>query len=126
MTASDGTAADGTSCNCERRHSDGRPDVDQRIQRRPRGRRGRPGEPPGPVDIDITVGTTDETATLFTQGSEEDAPSSDPGTEATDYFWTIPANALTSIASSGSATVTMSSSGSDNFVPITNTFTLDW
>ena len=84
------------------------------------------GTPPGPLDIDVVVGTTDETSTLFTQSSEEDAPSSDAGTGATDYYWTIPANALTSIASSGTGTVTISSPGSDDFVPISETFTLDW
>ena len=38
-----------------------------------------PETPPGPVTIDIVVGTTDETATLFTQSAEEDSPSSDAG-----------------------------------------------
>ena len=84
------------------------------------------GTPPGPLTIDIVVGTTDETATLFAQSAEEDSPSTDAGTGATDYYWTIPANALTSIAASGTGTVTISSPGSDNFVPISETFTLDW
>ena len=126
MTASDGTAADGTSAIANGDTVTVDPTSTNEFSGDFEAVVGGQGVPPGPVDIDITVGTTDETATLFTQGSEEDAPSSDPGTGATDYFWTIPANALTSIASSGSATVTMSSSGSDNFVPITNTFTLDW
>ena len=84
------------------------------------------GTPPGPLDIDIVVGSTDETTRLFTQDSEEDSPSADAETGLTDYFWTIPANALTAISSSGTATVTISSGGSDNYVPITETFTVDW
>jgi hypothetical protein len=126
MTASDGTAADGTSAIANGDTVTVDPTSTNEFSGDLEAVVGGQGVPPGPVDIDITVGSTDETATLFTQDSEEDSPSSDPGTGATDYFWTIPANALTSIAPSGSATVTMSSSGSDNFVPITNTFTLDW
>jgi len=84
------------------------------------------GSPPGPLDIDILVGSTDETATLFTQPSEEDTPSSDAGTNATDYYWTIPANTLTSLGASGTGAVTISSPGSDNFVPIQESFTINW
>jgi len=84
------------------------------------------GTPPGPLLIDIVVGVTDETSTLVTPSASQAAPTSDPGTGQTDYFWTIPANALTGISASGTATVTISSPGSADFVPITETFTVNW
>ena len=84
------------------------------------------GTPPGPLVIDILVGSTDETTTLVTQDPTEQAPTSDPGTGVTDYFWTIPPGVLTSLASTGSATVTMSSAGSDDFNPVSETFTFNW
>ena len=88
------------------------------------------GTPPGPLDIDITTGTgadtTDITSSVVTQDSSEAAPSADPETGQSDYFWTIPANALYAISSSGTATVTISSDGSSDFVPISMSFTLSW
>ena len=97
ITASDGTAADGTApiANGDTVAVD--PTSPNELSADLEAVVGGQGTPPGPLDIDFTVGATDETATLFTQPSEEDAPSNDPGTGATDYFWTIPANALTSI-----------------------------
>jgi hypothetical protein len=84
------------------------------------------GTPPGPLVVDIIVGSTDETSMLITEDSIQQAPTSDPGTGATDYFWTIPPGALSSLSSSGSATVTVSSAGSSDFNPASETFTLSW
>lgn len=86
------------------------------------------GVPPGPLSVDITVGSTDETATLIPQDSTENGPGPDPGTRTSDYYWTISVGALSAIAppGTGSASVTVSSPGSDNFVPDTTSFTLDW
>ena len=83
------------------------------------------GVPPGPLNIDVTQGATDLTSALGLSGSEA-SPSADPATGISDYFWTLPANDLTTNATGTSATVTLSSDGSDNFVPVTLTFTLDW
>jgi hypothetical protein len=84
------------------------------------------GTPPGPLVFDIMVGSADETATLITQSASEENPSSDPQTGQTDYYWTIPPNALAAIASSGTATVTISSAGSSEFAPSQESFTLEW
>jgi hypothetical protein len=85
------------------------------------------GTPPGPVVLDITTGSgTDITSTVVTQDASQDVPSSDPETGASDYFWIIPAGALSGISPTGTGTVTISSAGSDNFLPTTTTFTLQW
>ena len=123
MTASDGTASDGTAPIANGDTVTVDPTSPNEFSADLEAVVGGQGTPPGPLDIDFTVGATDETATLFTQPSEEDAPSGDPGTGGTDYFWTIPANALTSIAASGSGTVTVSSPGTDDFVPDQESFT---
>ena len=87
------------------------------------------GTPPGPLVIDITTGsgtTTDVTSTVVSGSASEDDPSTDPETGQTDYFWTIPAGALAGLAATGTATVTISSPGSDNFEPASTTFLLQW
>jgi Bacterial Ig-like domain (group 3)/Putative Ig domain len=88
------------------------------------------GTPPGPLVIDLTTesggSTTDITSTAVPGGASEDDPSADPETGQTDYFWTIPAGTLSGIAASGTATVTISSPGSDDFESTTTTFTLQW
>jgi hypothetical protein len=88
------------------------------------------GVPPGPVAIDITTtsgsNTTDITSTVVSQDASQDAPSSDPETGQSDYFWTIPANALYGISPTGTATVSISAAASDDFLPATLTFILQW
>jgi hypothetical protein len=88
------------------------------------------GTPPGPLVIDVTTGSgstsADVTSTVVSGDASEADPSADPETGQTDYFWTIPAGALSGIAASGTATVTINSPGSDNFEPATMTFTLQW
>jgi hypothetical protein len=84
------------------------------------------GTPPGPLNIAIATSTTDITSTVVTQAASEGAPSLDPETGQSDYYWTVPANALYTIAPTGSATVTISSAGSGDFVPISLSFTLNW
>jgi large repetitive protein len=83
------------------------------------------GTPPGPVDIDVASGTTDETSQLGLGDGTENAPDADPGTGINDYFWTLPPGDLTQLTGT-SATVTLSYGGSDDFVADTVTFTLDW
>jgi hypothetical protein len=84
------------------------------------------GTPPGPLAIDVTVGTTDETSALGLGTGSEDAPTSDPGTGLDDYFWTLPAGDLSSLAPATSATVTVTYGGSDDFDTGSLSFTLDW
>jgi Bacterial Ig-like domain (group 3) len=86
------------------------------------------GIPPGPVSIDVTTGSdnTDVTSTVISESAAENDPSSDPETGQSDYFWTIPGGALDGIAASGTATVTISAPGSDNFEPVSMSFQLQW
>jgi large repetitive protein len=83
------------------------------------------GSPPGPVGIDVASGTTDETSQLGLGDGSEATPTTDPGTGMTDYFWTLPPGDLSQLTGT-SATVTVSYGGTDDFVPGTVTFTLDW
>ena len=83
------------------------------------------GTPPGPLSVDVVDGTTDETAAVGITTPSESAPSADAATGQTDYFWTIPADALSGLPGT-SATVTISYAGSTDFAPTTFTFTLDW
>jgi hypothetical protein len=80
--------------------------------------------PPEPVILDIAGASTDDTAALGLTG-EEDAPSTDPETGQSDYFWTIAPNTLSGLSGS-SATVTLTFAGDDQFAPMTVTFTLSW
>jgi len=83
------------------------------------------GNPPGPLNFDVAAGSTDETSALGLADGNEPAPVTDPGDGLTDYFWTLPAGDLDTIAGN-SATVTVSTAGSDDFVGATLTFTLSW
>ena len=83
------------------------------------------GDPPGPLNFDVAEGSTDETSALGLADGNEAAPVADPGDGLTDYFWTLPAADLDTIPGN-SATVTISTAGSDDFVPATLTFTLNW
>lgn len=83
------------------------------------------GVPPGPLNFDVAEGSTDETTALGLASGNEAAPLADPGDGLTDYFWTLPAGRLNGIAGT-SATVTVSTAGSDAFTPATLTFTLNW
>jgi Bacterial Ig-like domain (group 3)/Putative Ig domain len=83
------------------------------------------GTPPGPLSIDATMGTQDVTAQLGLNGTL-DSPANDPGTGQSDYYWTIPPGDLTSLAASGSVTLTISSPGSADFGPASVSITLDW
>jgi hypothetical protein len=74
--------------------------------------------------LEIAGSSADDTATLGLSG-EEDAPSPDPETGQSDYFWTIAPNALSNLSGS-SATVTLTFAGDDQFAPMTVTFTLSW
>ncbi|MFZ0251671.1 MAG: Ig-like domain repeat protein [Acidimicrobiales bacterium] len=84
------------------------------------------GTPPGPLAINVTVGTTDETSALGLGTGSQPAPASDPGTGLDDYFWTLPAGDLSSLAPATSATVTVTYGGSDDFDAGSLSFTLDW
>lgn len=83
------------------------------------------GVPPGPLNFDVAEGSTDETTALGLADGNEAAPGADPGDGLTDYSWTLPAGDLNGIPGN-SATVTVSTAGSDNFTPATLTFTLNW
>ena len=83
------------------------------------------GDPPGPLSFDVAEGSADETSALGLADGSEAAPSTDPGDGLTDYFWTLPAGDLTTL-SGNSATVTISSAGSDDFAGDTLTFTMNW
>jgi hypothetical protein len=83
------------------------------------------GDPPGPLNFDVAEGSADETSALGLADGNEAAPVADPGDGLTDYFWTLPAGDLDTIAGN-SATVTVSTAGSDDFVGATLTFTLNW
>jgi hypothetical protein len=84
------------------------------------------GTPPGPLTIDVMVNSTDVTSALGLGTGSENGPSSDPGTGQVDYFWTVPAGALSSLAPDGSANVTVTYGGSDTFESGSLSFTLDW
>jgi hypothetical protein len=84
------------------------------------------GTPAGPVTIDVhsATGHHDYTATLGLTASEP-APSADPDTGRSDYFWTIASNTLTTLGVS-TVTVTVSYPGSASYVATSLTFSLKW
>ena len=84
------------------------------------------GTPPGPVTIDVVFGSSDVTAQLGLSNASEAAPTEDAETGEPDYFWALPAMALSRLASSGTATVTVGTAGTDDFVPAAVTFSLEW
>ena len=52
------------------------------------------GTPPGPVTIDVVFGSSDVTAQLGLSNASEAAPTEDAETGEPDYFWALPAMAL--------------------------------